>query len=512
MRSRTESGLAWILMVFSMAVLSLDGEGRADQTTSCATSNAWLDEFYWLGEFNKASTVMVVEQGIVTRTLGKAIAEGVAQVITEGDKAGAARPSDYLELEKLLIVAAGPDVTRMHSGRSRQDLIATSNRTQLRVGVLEMMERLIEARSGLQSLSRLHIHTIVPAYTNGVQAQPITLAHYLLAFDAALAREGERIRQAYPRLNLSPLGSAALGTSSFPVNRVRLAELLGFDGVAENSYDATQVSSLDVPLEVIGIAQSIALSVGPLIEDIETQYRDPQPWILLREGTLTGPSSIMPQKRNPFGLISLRQAASQVVADADSFTVLAHNVAPGMLDYKRGSAERTIRDANALLERFALVFDNLVVNPKRALDEVNADYSTTTELANILQRDHDVPFRIGHHFASELVTYGRSKNLRPADIPFGEARRIYAEAAKAYGVENARFPLTEARFRQSLTAENMVESSRGLGGPNPSEVARMLDSQTNLLAADREWLVAKRARLADACAKLDEAFAAVRAQ
>jgi argininosuccinate lyase len=380
--------VAAILWVFSAAALSLGVEGgHVNQLAADASAktDAGLDEFYWLGEFNKASTVMVVEQGIVTRKLGKAIADAVAKVIADGNKAGAARPSDYLELEKLLVAAAGPDVTRMHSGRSRQDLIATSNRTLLRVGALELMQRLNEARNRLQSLSRQHIHTIVPAYTNGVQAQPITLAHYLLAFDAALAREGERIRQAYPRLNLSPLGSAALGTSSFPVNRVRLAELLGFDGVAENSFDATQVSSLDVTLELISIAQSIALSVGPLIEDIEIQYRDAQPWILLREGTLTGPSSIMPQKRNPYGLISLRQAASQVVGDANSFTVLAHNVARGMLDYKRGSAERTISDANALLVQFAMVFDNLVINPKRALDVVNADYSTTTELANILQ-------------------------------------------------------------------------------------------------------------------------------
>jgi len=482
---------------------------HADQPAACNPGPA-RDEFYWLGEFNKASTVMVVEQGIVTRPLGRKIADGVAQVVSDGDKPGAARPSDYLELEKLLIAAAGPDVTRVHSGRSRQDLTATSNRTLLRVRELELTDSLIKARDRIQSLSRRHVHTIIPAYTNGVQAQPTTLAHYLLAFDAALAREGERIRQAYPRLNLSPLGSAALGTSSFAVNRTRLAELLGFDGVAENSFDATQVSSLDVPLEAIGIAQSIALSIGPLVEDIEIQYRNPNPWILLREGTLTGPSSIMPQKRNPYGLILLRQEASQVVADAYAFAVLAHNVAPGMLDYKRGAAERTVDDATSLLKQLALVIDNLVIDPKRALDEVNADYSTTTELANILQRDNDVPFRIGHHFASELVTYGRSKNIRPVDIPYSEAQRIYTESARSFGVERANFPLTESRFQQSLRAENMIESSRGLGGPQPSEVTRMMDAQSRLLAADRDWLVTKRIQLAGACARLEEAFNAIR--
>ena len=177
-----------------------------------------LDEFAWLTEFNKASAVMVVEQGIVSRPLGTQIAHAIAKVTEDAQKPGARRPGigGYLAVEAQLVAAGGPDVSRLHSGRSRQDLLATYNRVVLRERLLELVAGQGEVRSRLQRISREHLDTVIPAYTNGVQAQPITLAHYLLAFDAALARDGVRLRQAYARVNRSPLGQRRWGHRAFP--------------------------------------------------------------------------------------------------------------------------------------------------------------------------------------------------------------------------------------------------------------------------------------------------------
>jgi argininosuccinate lyase len=355
---------------------------------------------------------------------------------------------------------------------------------------------------------------ILPAYTWGVQAQPITLGHYISAYANAFDRQAARMREAYARLNQSPLGAAALGTSSFPVDRIRLAELLGFDAPVENSLDANQISPIDGGAELAGLATSGALTLGTFIADITTQYAQAEPWFVLTEGHETGVSSIMPQKRNPSGLVRLRAEASTLIGEAGTFALIAHNVEAGMSDYKdfgnpKEYPELMLRDMAALFAHADSVIRTLRFRPERALDEVNSDYSTTTELADTLQRDADVPFRIGHHFASELVNYGRGHHLRASEIPFTEAQRIYAEIAGPAKMET-RLPLSEEQFRRSLTAENMVTASKGLGGPQPTEVARMLAGAKERLAADRTWLEATRKKLDDAQRKLDVAFASLR--
>jgi argininosuccinate lyase len=472
------------------------------------------DRFFWLSEINKASAVMIVERGIVPKPLGAKIHDAIDQVDAAGDQPGATRASDYLVVEKDLIAAGGPDISRLHSGRSRQDIGSTTQRLISRDDFLAAFEKLNGMRDALLALAAQAPDAILPAYTWGVQAQPITLGHYISAYANALDRQATRMREAYVRLNQSPLGAAALGTSSFPVDRPRLAELLGFDAPVENSLDANQISPIDGGAELAGLATSGALTLGTFIADVTTQYAQAEPWIVLTEGHETGISSIMPQKRNPSGLVRLRAEASTLIGEAGTFALIAHNVEAGMSDYKDFGNPKEypnvmLRDMADLFAHADSVIRTMQFRPERALDEVNSDYSTTTELADTLQREADVPFRIGHHFASELVNYGRGHHLRASQIPYAEAQRIYAEIAGAAKMET-KLPLTEGQFRRSLTAENMVTASKGLGGPQPAEVARMLTGARERLAADHAWLDATRKKLDDAQQKLDEAFAGLR--
>src|SRR5205807_206642 len=145
--------------------------------------------------------------------------------VIEQERSGTPRRSaDYLDYEPRLLAAAGPEGSRLHTGRSRQDIASTIARMNLRDGLLKEIGALIAARRALLDNAVNHTETIIPAYTHGVQAQPTTYAHYLLALASMLSRETTRLFEAYGRVNLNPLGSAALATSSFPLDRAQLSE------------------------------------------------------------------------------------------------------------------------------------------------------------------------------------------------------------------------------------------------------------------------------------------------
>lgn len=437
----------------------------------------------FLDQINQASIVMLAETGIVPRDVAKRI----AQVIDNESKDPAARrtSADYLDYEPRLIAVAGQEASRLHTGRSRQDLASTIARMNLRDGLLQTIAALIGVRESLLQRAEQHIDTIIPAYTHGVQAQPTTFAHYLLAFESVLARATERLQETYVRVNKCPLGAAALATSSFPLDRNRLAELLGFEGLVENAYDANHLAPIDSALEVAAAYSSAAIQTGLFAQDIHAQYAEPVPWFMLAAGELTGTSSIMPQKRNPAALEQLRAQSSILLSEMQTMTWVSHNNRPGMFDYRMYDPVPAGR-ALQVFKLFKQVVDALVVNKARALEEVQADYSTTTEIADALLQRAEVPFRTGHHFASKLTDFGRSQGLKLQEIPFAEVARIYEELAKA------KLPLSEQEFREVISAEYMVFGRKGLGGPQVSESKRGLyikkDARLNHLAWPSEQL------------------------
>ncbi|MGZ5137201.1 MAG: lyase family protein [Burkholderiales bacterium] len=456
----------------------------------------------FLDQINKASIVMLDEARIVPHVIARAIAKGIAQVLAQEREAARPRSADYLDYEPRLTALVGADASRLHTGRSRQDIASTIARMNLRDGLLAEMEALATARDKLLTVASHHTETIIPAYTHGVQAQPTTFAHYLLALAAALRRQMERMHQTYGRVNRNPLGAAALATSSFSLDRERLAALLGFDGLVENAYDANHLAPVDSSCEVAGALAIAAIQIGQFAQDIHAQYAEPTPWFMLATGELTGVSSIMPQKRNPAALEQLRAQASIMLGEMQTVFLIAHNNRTGMFDYRSYDPVPCARPLQ-VFKLLQQVVDGIVVNKERALAEVAADYSTTTEIADALMQRANVPFRIGHHFASKLTDYGRSRALKLQEVPYAEAARLYeTQTTQA-------FPLSAADFAEVISAEYMVFGRKGRGGPQLAEVNRMLSDERENIAAELAWLKSRRDELARAGAALEHAFAAL---
>ncbi|KRE18249.1 argininosuccinate lyase [Bosea sp. Root381] len=469
------------------------------------------DEFFWLGEMNKATLVINSDEGLLDKALAPKIAAGVAKVIAEGGKPGAKRPSTVISFEPLLIEAAGVEVTLLHAGRSSQDMHATYRAAMLRDGLLRLADQLEKTSAALVSLARTHAGTVVPNYTNGVAAQPNSYGHYLLGHVAGLDRDAQRIREAYARIDRSPMGTTVLNGTSWPLNRQRMAAFLGFPALVDNAYDASQIASADLPVEIAGIVTGTALHVGAFVEDVMTQYAQSRPWILLQEGgSNTYVSSAMPQKRNPGLLNGTREAASGVLAQALGPVFKAHNLGPGMPDAKDVKANAALIDsAVASLRDLERIVKALVISPDRALEELNSDWTASQELADLLMRKYKLPFRVGHHFASEVVDHAKAHDIKPTAFPYAEAVRIFASTVKEMKVEAGVLPMSETEFRETLDPVAIVKNRATVGGPQPAEMERMLKAAEASLAAQRDWIKDRRAHIEAALKRLDSDFDAI---
>ncbi|WP_199260383.1 argininosuccinate lyase [Paracoccus binzhouensis] len=499
-------GLAGLAMACALAL-------PAGGTAAGTDDGVPRDAFFWLGEINKASIVINSDEGLLDRELAPRIGRALQAVIGNGNAPGAKRPGTVITFEPLLIEQGGIEVTLIHAGRSSQDMHATYRAAMLRDGMLDLAEQLNRTTETLVELAARHVDTIVPNYTNGVAAQPNSYAHYLLGHAAGLDRDAQRIREAYARIDRSAMGTTVLNGTGWPLNRKRMADYLGFAAVVDNAYDASQISSMDEPVEVGSIVTAIALHAGNFVEDVMTQYAQSRPWILLEEGgDNTYVSSAMPQKRNPGILNSTRSSASQAIALALGPVLQTHNITPGMSDPKDADENAAVIEAGiGTLARLDRVLKALRVDPERALEELNSDWTASQEIADILMRDHGLPFREGHHVASEIVSHARARGIGPLDFPYTEAQRIYAETVAGTDAP-PQLPLTEAQFRAALDPVAIVRNRATSGGPQPAEVQRMLTEARARIAAQDRWIAGKRGHIAEALSRLDSDFSALLAR
>lgn len=464
--------------------------------------------FFWLGQINKATAVINTQEGLLDGALVSRIVNGLQTVLQAGDVPGGDRPSRVISFEPVLIEAAGVEATLLHAGRSSQDMMTTARTAILREELLNLAEQLRRTTSTMVQMAEAHAGTIVPNYTNGVAAQPNSYGHYLLGHVAGLERDGQRLREFYTRLDRCPMGTTVLNGTSWPLNRSRMADYLGFTAIVDNAYDAAQISASELPVELGALATSIALHAGAYIQDVMTQYAQPRPWILLQEGgDNTYVSSAMPQKRNPGLLNDTRAEASNIVTLGMGRAISAHNIPPGMPDAKMLKQNKAVlKGVTEVLRNWKKILKALVIDAERALEELNLDWTASQEIADVLMREHQLPFRVGHHFASEMVGYAKAHDIKPSDFPYAEAQKLYEKTLKDMDVAGGQLPMSEVKFRATLDPVAIVNNRATSGGPQAKEMERMVKKAQMTLKEQEKWIQERRQFIDRSLTRLDADF------
>ena len=469
------------------------------------------DEFFWISEINKATVVVNSRSGLLDAKTARLAARGIAQVEAEAAADPAKRVKKYIAYEPMLIAATSPEVTLIHAGRSSQDILSTMRIAMVRDDALAFADAFDAVIEKILALAEAHRGTMVPNYTNGVAAQPNSYAHYLLGFAASFLRCRERLDQFFARLNECSMGATVLNGTGWPLDRSGMAEALGFDRPRRNAFDCTCLAPVDMPIELSSVIGAAALQAGSLIDDIMVQYAQPRPWIILAEGgDNTYVSSAMPQKRNPGLMNNCRADASEAISEMTACFLRAHNVVPGMVDGKSSAKNgRMAAAGRSLMERLLKVLGALRINPERALEELNSDWTASQEIADRLMRDHGIPFRIGHHMASRMVSWARANGVLPLDFPYSEMQRIYREEIEEEFPEaSPELPMSEAEFHDALDPKKIVESRRTAGSAAPAEVDAMIREDREVLSVFRGRSQALRVQIDDSLAALEKDFSA----
>ncbi len=500
----------WKLALPLLCMLGVSGGGYLpDSIVEAAKApNPERDNFYWLGQINKATDVINTQEELLTAEQGRRFARGIQKVLNDGAKPNAKRPHLVITFEPLLIEAAGPEITKLHAGRSSQDMLTTVSLAMQREEMLKLADALDQMRTTLIELAEHNQQTVIPNYTNGVAAQPNSLGHYLLAYANAFARDSQRLRECYGRLNRSPMGACVLNGTGWPLNRDLMASYLGFDEIAYNTYDAGQVYPQEAPIEIGGMTSAIAIHLTSIIEEIMQQYAQPRPWILLEEGNgNTYVSSAMPQKRNPGILNNCRAQCGTILGLATGAAFRAHNIPAGMPDGRiRGTDEILTRTRAAVL-LFDRILKALKIDPERSLEELNLDWTCSQEIADVLMSKYGLPFRTGHHFASDIVTYARANSITPKDFSYRDAQAIYSKLSGEDETIPEVLPMTEEDFKAALDPVSIVQNRKVKGGPQAAEMRIMFAQARKELDASKAWTISAKAKLDRAEEKLNNDFA-----
>jgi len=336
----------------------------------------------------------------------------------------------------------------------------------------------------------------MPGYTHLQHAQPVTVAHHLQGYFDAAQRDITRLTEAYARVNLSPMGAAALAGTSVMVDRDHVADMLGFDGIVANAMDA--VSSRDFALESLSIAAIVMVNLSRVAEELILWSSHEFGFIEIAD-EYSATSSIMPQKKNPVVAETVRAKCGSVLG-ALTAAISISKALPNSynLDLQEVTPHlwRGLSDAVDSATLTAEMLSSLRFNVARLESSLNEDKSTATELANRLSRVHGVPFRQAHAIVGELVRLSLERDATlietaEKELP-GVSRRVTGKSVK----------VDKHELRSALDALKTLEMTRSAGGANPLSVSRLLPKDSEIVKHNLAWIVRTRSSLTNADGRL----------
>ncbi|MBW8351432.1 argininosuccinate lyase [Bacillus sp. IITD106] len=398
------------------------------------SSEQWIEEFGASISFDQELVLEDIEGSIAhVKMLGKSniisldeseqIAAGLLKLKQKAEAGelqySISEEDIHLNLEKMLIEKIGPVGGKLHTGRSRNDQVATDMHLYLKKQVLAIMEHIKELQTALLEQAEKNVETVFPGYTHLQRAQPVSFAHHMLAYFWMLKRDYERFQDSLKRIDISPLGASALAGTTFPIDRFYTAEQLGFSSVYENSMDA--VSDRDFVVEFLSNSALTITHLSRLAEEIILWTSKEFSFIELDDAYATG-SSIMPQKKNPDMAELIRGKSGRVIGNlVGMLTVLkglplTYN--KDMQEDKEGMFD-TVHTMIGSLKIFTGMINTMTVKNEEMEVAVNQDFSNATELADYLAAK-GIPFREAHEIVGKLVLTCIQQNCYLLDLPLDQ--------------------------------------------------------------------------------------------
>jgi argininosuccinate lyase len=451
-------------------------------------------------ETNKAWTVMLVEQEIIDSTSAKELL-GAIQALESDGRAGMGEFDPQVEyfystMERYLIKHVGEDIAGdINIGRTRPEPLV---RMVMRERIVAVGDDLLALRARLLDLAEEHAGTVMPIGTHMQHAQVATLGHYLMGMVNAFERDFERLRDAYRRSNYCTLGCGALSGSSYPIERNRVAELLGFQGIIENTNDC--VGTGDYMLEASATLANMMITASRLCQDLYTWHTQEFSYISIGD-EYSGSSSMMPQKKNPYPFEYSRILAAHAVGEMTSTFATLHNVNfQDTKDVEEGLAPpvfRSLHESSKTLRLLEGVLASLEVNPEVMLDQAARHFATCTELAAEIHRRSNLSFRTAHRIVGNLVLRALKQGKNATEV---DAALVNVSARDITGHE---LDLDDAIIHKALHPATFVQAHQVTGGPAAEPMRKAIADGRKRLETDRGILIHLREQGLEATAKLN---------